>query len=210
MKRRLLLTVIVVAAVCTIIAPALMPPTGAQQPRLPGSAPAGNPKDRMVEDKIRSDEIERVRRDAARTEQTPQPVKNFPQIKEDFERMQIINSDVLQAGALVAVPDYGRLAEAASEIKKRAARLKSGIFPAGTEKASTAHDKETTQPRDLKALLAALDDALAAFVHNPLFTNLRVVDAEDSANARRDIESVIKLSARIRKEATKLAENTRR
>lgn len=206
MQRRLLLTVIV--AISSVL---LLHTAAAQQPRQPGSAPPRNPRDRMIEDKIRADGIERLRRDAERTQKPEtQPVKNFPQIKEDFERMQIINSDVLQAGAGAAAPDYRRLAEAAAEIKKRAARLKSGIFPADTGKASSAHDKETKEPRDLKALLSALDDAIAGFVHSPLFTNLRVVDAEDSANARRDIETVIKLSDRIRKEATKLEENKRR
>ena len=53
-------------------------------------------------------------------------------------------------------------------------------------------------------MLAALDKAIHSFVSNPMFTNLNVVNAQKSVQARRDLEQVIKLSTRLRKEADKL------
>jgi hypothetical protein len=187
------------AAIVALIA-ALSSGVAAAPQRLPGTAPTGSPRDRTIEDKIRSDEIERVKRDSEKPDART-PDTRFPQIKEDFERIQIINTDILQAHAPDAAPDYKRIAAAASEIRKRAARLKSEMFPVEEERQATDKGKETEEQRELKSLLSALDDAIASFVHNPLFTNLQVVDAHHSTVARRDLERVIKLSARIRKEA---------
>ncbi|HEX8181275.1 MAG TPA: hypothetical protein VF525_17165 [Pyrinomonadaceae bacterium] len=173
-----------------------------------GGISTGSPKDKAIEDKIRSDEIERIKRDAEKPDQRTDP--QFPLIKQDFERIQIINNEVLQADAppTPAASDYARIAAAASEIKKRAARLKANLFPAGV--AADSKEKEAAQqaaqttvaaPEDLRSLLAELDSAIAGFVTNPMFQNLRVVNTQSSAQAGRDLERVIKLSGKLRQAA---------
>lgn len=158
--------------------------------------------------KGRSNEMERVRRDAEkpgkRTDNSPE--EKFPQIKEDFERIQIINSDVLQTGAPGGSTDYTRMSEAAAEIKKRAARLKSNLFPPESEKQSKDKSKEAPPPQqeDLKTLLAALDGAIIGFVNSPIFQNTKVVDPQDSTKARQELEKVIKLSMQVENEAAKM------
>src|SRR5687767_4088184 len=161
----------------------------------------GSPKDRSIEDKYRADEIERVRREAVKPQQRYQ-TKRFPQIKEDFERIQLINSDVLQAITLKAEPDYRRLSEAAAEVKKRATRLRSNLFPSESPFQSKQGDQRPKEPQDLKSLLTELDKAITTFVHNPMFENTRVVNQEDSKKAQEDLEKIIDLSARTRKRAS--------
>jgi hypothetical protein len=170
----------------------------AQTVGTPGGIITGTPKDKSVEEKLRSDEIERVKRDAEKPDRRSDPAQ-FPRIKEDFERIQIINNDVLQSQARGGALDYTRISEAAGEIRKRAARLKSNLFY--SEAVKSPKEKESGGAQDLKSLLTELDVAINAFVTNPMFQNLRVVNSQSSAKARRDLERVIKLSARVRQES---------
>ncbi|MBC7931495.1 MAG: hypothetical protein H7Z38_13105 [Rubrivivax sp.] len=195
MIRRLLLAAVAVVA-ATSLSPAL-----AQGP--PPGGPDKNMKGEMDGVRERSGEIERVKRDAEKPDKKSEkpPDDKFPQIKEDFERIQIINSDVLQA---VGTPDYGRLSEAAEEVRKRAARLKSNLFAPESEKKSKGEVGEARDQPELKSLLSALDDALARFVGSPIFQNTKVVNPQDSAKARLDLDEVIKLSTRVVKEVDKM------
>jgi hypothetical protein len=198
MNKRLLL-----AAVVSFASALLFPAAArAQVGPPPGAIGDKNLRDEADPTRARSVEMERVKRDADKPEDKAAP--SFPQIMEDFERIQIINSDVLQAGAPGSAPDYRRISEAASEIKKRAARLSSNLFPPETEKQSKGKNEEAEEPQDLKSLLSAVDGAIISFVNNPIFQNTKVVNPEDSAKARRDLDKVIKLSTRISKEADKL------
>jgi type IV secretory pathway VirB10-like protein len=91
-----------------------------------------NLRDSSSDVKGRSNEIERVTRDAKKPESRPPenpPAPNFEQIKEDFERIQIINGDVLQAPVPSGGHDYERISESASELNNRATRLRSNLFP---------------------------------------------------------------------------------
>ncbi len=198
MLRRLLLAAVAVVAV-TSLSPALAQP---------GPPPGGPDKDMKGETdsmRGRSSEIERVKREAEKPEKRKaaekSPEDKFPQIKEDFERIQIVNGEVLQA---VGTPDYVRLSEAAGEVSKRAARLKSNLFPPESEKKPKGQAVEEKEQTDLKSLLSALDEALARFVSSPIFQNTKVVNPEDSAKAKQELDEVIKLSTRVLKEADKM------
>jgi hypothetical protein len=126
------------------------------------------------------------------------PAARFPQIKEDFERIQLINSNVLQPIASARGFDYGRISEATGEIKKRATRLKSNLFPSESKIQAKQSEEQTKLRQDLKSLLTELDKAIISFVHNPIFQNTRVVDPQDSERAEKELEKIINLSARTR------------
>ncbi len=192
-------------AAIAAIASLLLSPAAAQLP--PGGLPTGNPRDRATEDRLRSDELERVKRNAELVEDRD-TARRFPSIKEDFEQIQLINNDVLQARA-AAAPDYRQIAAAADEIKQRAGRLKGNLFATAAERHAPAKgpnepQEHATKTQDLRSLLAALDKVIHSFVSNPMFTNLKVLDVERSAEAKRDLEQIIRLSARLNKEADKL------
>lgn len=183
----------------TIVALASAPWSSANAQFPPSGAGTGGRKHKAIEDKYRSDEIERVRREAA----TPKyrPAARFPQIKEDFERIQVVNSDVLQANAVNGGLDYGRVSKAAAEIKKRATRLKSSLFPSESKEHAKQIAQQAKEQQDLKSLLTELDKAITSFVHNPMFENTRVVDPQDAMRAERDLQKIINLCARTRKKA---------
>ncbi|HYE13331.1 MAG TPA: hypothetical protein VD968_02695 [Pyrinomonadaceae bacterium] len=200
MHKRLLLAA-TLAAATTLLSPSAAvsqtqgPPTGAIGDK--------NLRNEADPARTRSNELDRIKRDADKPAEKAAP--SFPQIKEDFERIQLINSEVLQAAPR---PDYKRIADAAAEIKKRASRLSANLFPPEAEKQSKARKgAEAEEPQELKALLAAVDGAIISFVNNPVFQNTKVVNPEDSARARGDLERVVKLSGKLSKEADRLSKS---
>ena len=198
------------ATVVAIIATFSCPVAG-QDHGPPAGGSDRNLRDSSSDLKGRSNEIERVGRDAkkpdsrGRDAETPVsgPAPNFTQIKEDFERIQIINTDVLQVNASSGTPAYERISEAAAEIKSRAIRLKSNLFPSKPGKQSKENEPGV-EDQELKALLVVLDNAIGDFTHSPIFQNTSVVNPQDSTNAQKDLEKVIKLSARIKLEADRI------
>ena len=162
-------------------------------------SPTVSPKDKSIEDKFRSDEIERVRRSVSGATKNDRHSTRFPQIKEDFERIQLINSGVLQANPFEKGLDYRSISKAAAEIKKRATRLKLNLFPSESKAEESQIARQTKEPQDLRSLLTELDKAISNFVHNPIFENTKVVNPEDSMRAERDLERIIKLSAKTKK-----------
>jgi hypothetical protein len=189
MTRQLFLTTIVV------LASALWSSANAQ---LPPGVGTGGRMDKSIEDKYRSDEMERVRREAVKP--VDRPGTHFPQIKEDFERIQLINGD-LRASNSNAGLDHERVKESAAEIRKRATRLKSNLFPSASKEATQQVDPQTEARQDLKFLLSELDKAITNFVHNPMFENTKVVNPQDSSRAERELQKIIYLSGRTRKKA---------
>ena len=190
MSKQLFLTTILT------LASALWSSANAQ---LPVGVGTGGRRDKSIEDKYRSDEMERVRREA----HTPsyRPTNRFPEIKEDFERIQVINGELLDVTNSNAGVDHKRISEAAGEIMKRATRLKSNLFPMVSKDRGNKIAPPSEGREDLKALLAALDRAILDFVHNPIFENTKVVDPKDSTRAERDLQQIISLSNRTRKKA---------
>lgn len=205
MTKRLLLVAVLV------ISPALLSSVLAQDHGPPAGGSDRNLRDSASDVKGRSNEIERIGRDAekpdSRLRDTEKPVNppapNFAQIKEDFERIQIVTSDVLQASASGAKLDYERISKSAAEINERAIRLKSNLFPPKSTKKSKENEPGT-EDQELKALLTLLDNAIGNFTQSPMFQNSKVVNPEDSTNAQKELDAVIKISARIGNEADRL------
>jgi hypothetical protein len=167
--------------------------------QLPVGVGTGGRRDKSIEDKYRSDEMERVRRETATPKYRPEA--RFPKIKEDFERIQIINSELVQLTTSDARLDYERIKEAAAEITKRATRLKSNLFPLASDERRKQIGKQTEARENLKFLLTELDKAIITFVHNPIFENTKVVNPQDSTRAERELQQIIDLGARTRKKA---------
>ena len=190
MSKQLFLTTILT------LASALWSSANAQ---LPAGVGTGGRRDKSIEDKYRSDEMERVRREA----HTPsyRPTTRFPEIKEDFERIQVINGELLEVTNSNSGLNYERISEAAGEIMKRATRLKSNLFPSVSKERGKKIAPQSEAREDLKSLLAALDRAILDFVHNPIFENTKVVNPKDSTRAERDLQQIINLSGRTRKKA---------
>lgn len=195
MNKRLLLAAILLTL------PTLASSAIAQEHGPPAGGSDRNLKESASDIKGRSVEMERVERETKKRDSRPAP--SFAEIKEDFERIQIINGDVLQAKFPNGTPNYERISEAAGEITSRAMRLKSNLFATDSRKQSK-EGKSDTEDRELKSLVKLVDDSIASFTNSPMFQNLKVVTPKDSLTAQKDLEKIIELSGRIKKEADRL------
>ena len=194
-------------AAVLVLTPTVISSAVAQDHGPPAGGSDRNLKDSVSDVKGRSIEMDRVERDAkkadsrARDEKRESPsAANFAQIKEDFERIQIINGDVLQAPGTIAKRDYERISESAAEIQKRATRLNSNLFPPKSKKQSKK-DEASSEDQELKSLLTLLDKSIGSFTQNPMFQNTKVVTPQDSTDAEKDLDAIIKISGRITSEA---------
>lgn len=152
--------------------------------------------------KNRSMELERMVREARGNNASSN--KNnlkFPEIKEDFERIQIVNTNSLQIPSAKENPDYKAIFKAILEIKKRASRLKTNLFPVllkeDIQKESIRKYQEKSMKKEMKALAIEIDNTLFSFVSNNIFQNIKLVDLKDSQKAETDLEKIIALCSVI-------------
>ena len=61
-----------------------------------------------------------------------------------------------------------------------------------------------TTERDFRNALLLLDRTIMSFVSNPLFKNANTIEVQQGASARRDLESVLDLTADLKKSAVRL------
>jgi len=152
-----------------------------------------------------------MEKEAAKPTPERQPALPLEQIAEDFERIQAVNNRMMAAVMRSDSPDYRLVSDSTAEIRKRAARLKSGLSlpePVEKEAGKGTEYKSTETAAQLKAALLRLDRALMSFVKSPVFKNTDVVNAEDGVKARRDLEEVIELSRLINKDAERMSKGS--
>src|SRR5215216_6791290 len=122
------------------------------------------------------------------------------QIKEDYERIQLVNNELAKATSDPAQLDLRLAAESASEIRKRAERLLTNLslpeMPADLERVRMPAEGE----EHLRPSLVMLRRLVERFVRSPLFREVNVIDAQVSTRARRDLEGIVELSGRLRKD----------
>lgn len=160
---------------------------------------------RSLETRTRSIELERIKNEAERDIAAERPTaKKFPEIKEDFEKLQTVNFNSLQTTVLKANPDYKIINKAATEIKKRANRLRKSLFPEDlTAPAKSANNTAENAAHvdlskaDLKQLSILLDNSIYRFVSSNLFQNTNVVNLDDSIKAQNELKEIIKICTLI-------------
>jgi hypothetical protein len=165
-----------------------------------------NARDQFSDVKNRSVEMERVKRQANKRTASDNSTAKFPEIKEDFEQIQKINSDVLQITHVKMPINYVAVLRSVSEINNRAVRLKSNLFASEPKSKKEAKNKQSSdfEMQDIKLLLNALDKSINDFVHSSIFQNINLVNSTDSLAAQNDLESVIKISSSIKEKARKI------
>lgn len=159
-----------------------------------------NARDKFFDIKNRSIDMERTKREANKRTVSESFTLKFPEIKEDFERIQKINDDLLRLTVAETPANYPTVLKFVSEINRRAVRLRSNLFPAEPERKKEAKNKQpmSDESPDVKTLLAALDESINSFVHSSLFQNKNIVNTADSLKAQKDLETVIKLSGAVK------------
>lgn len=139
-------------------------------------------------------------------------VSALPQIKEDFERIQFINREMMKSVFAANLVDYQQILKTSAEIKKRATRLKANLaYPEPVVREGTRKTMPVPDEEDIKLLLAHLDKSLISFVTNPLFQlQQEVVDSRLAVKATGNLMEVIDFSDKVRKQAERLAREARR
>lgn len=170
-------------------------------------------RERMARDAAESDEremmlelIERYHRLGARRD----PQLAFAQIREDFVRLQVVNNNLAKAVAGAGQLDFKLVAKSASEIKRRAERLKDNLaLPEAAENEKIPASVSPASAEQLRTALSRLDGIVLRFANNLHAKGVRRFDAEASIRLRRDLEAIASLSERVRKSSEKLGEASR-
>ena len=148
-------------------------------------------------------ELERMK--ARRPKKTAEEQMAYQEIKEDFEQLQLSNHALLsEAGPAL---NYEQIRKEASEIRKRAARLKSNLTLPQPEKDASLKEGGEAAAGDLKLMIEALDALVKEFVWSPIFQRPNVVDIEEATKASKSLEGIIRMSERLHKRAEVLAQN---
>jgi hypothetical protein len=169
-------------------------------PTFPKPATRDNPTTNPAEFNGRNENItllERGKDEAQRQQLVMQ------QMNEDFEKIQSSDRDVLSAVSTTDALDFKRIIDGLTDINKRAVRLKKNMaLPAGKPE----KDKEKTAQADagdLRPALVSLNSLITSFVTSPIFKKDSTVDNTVLAKARRDLDGIVDLSDKIRKNVEK-------
>ena len=127
------------------------------------------------------------------------------QTAEDFDRILTLHNEIARAITSDKDLDYHFVSDATAEIKKRASRVQSSLALRLSPDESVDLEKApAVQEQPVKDELIKLCHQIRSFVTNPSIANPTTVNAEQMTKARKDLETVIQLSARIKKDADKL------
>jgi hypothetical protein len=134
-------------------------------------------------------------------------VSLFPQIKEDFKLIQVVNNNMMEILFVKKSADYKLISDSIEEINKRAKRLeKNLVLPEGDRQKNLKYQPASGLVQ-LKVSLLSLDRLVMSFVKNPLFNSPGVINPELAQTARRDLEGIIKFSDAIKKDAAKISKS---
>jgi hypothetical protein len=175
------------------------------QARYPG--PEAREKNRSLDEYDRT--LNRMKNDAKAA--TERRRNLFPQINEDFQRIQVIHNEIVRMLQPNKELNYDRLADLTADMKKRSARLRENLALPEPEKtdAQPPHT-EAIDEAHIKKTIADLHDVVVSFVANPIFKNLGVVDTKTVDSAGKDLDNLIDLSDLIKKEAKTLGKSAKK
>lgn len=127
------------------------------------------------------------------------------QIFEDFERVQVVNKEMIQASSNLDNNAYKRISSLADEMNKRAKRLKTNLNIPDLENDNKEPERSAEMDAShLRTSVQTLNTSVKSFVNSPVFTNPKVTTVGHLQNLRRDITAVIDLSRTVKKAAAKL------
>ena len=134
----------------------------------------------------------------------------FPQINEDFQRIQMIHNEIVRMLQPDKGLNYDRLADLTGDMKKRGTRLRENLaLPEPDKNETQSPHTEAIDEAHIKKTIADLHDLIVSFVANPIFKNLGVVDAKVVDAASANLDGIIDLSEEIKREAKLLGKSAK-
>ena len=126
------------------------------------------------------------------------------QINEDFEKIQLVSREMVKTVLAADALDVKMVQKSSEEIRTLASRLKTNLVLPESEVVETL-PQFAPEPEGVKAAVTHLHRKVRSFVRNPVFqSSSQVVDAQLSAQARSDLETIIELCRNLKKNAAKL------
>jgi hypothetical protein len=158
--------------------------------------------------RMRSITLDRFKREARKktSEQLgPAAVNNFLEIKEDFEKIQMLESDIVRVYTTGKQIEYSKIAGFSAAINQSAARLKTNFLAAQKADRKKSPERpnapEKALPNGVEPLIIELDNAIGAFVGNRIFLDPPKSKLRDREQAEVDLDRIIRLSAALREAA---------
>ena len=145
-------------------------------------------------------DINRMKNDARAARERRQSL--FPQINEDFQRVQVIHNELVRMLQSDKGLDYGRLSDLSGDLKKRGARLRENlVLPQADQTSQPTKRPDVIDEQQVRKDIVALHDLVVSFIGSPLFKNLGVIDAKVIDQATDSLDKIIDLSDELKKEA---------
>jgi hypothetical protein len=194
-----------------VFAGALVLPICGQLPLSEGPTKerAQNDADRDLEERVAYQRMLATIAEKQRKKRDPKLA--LAELQEDFKSIQAANLEMVRALSKGGNLDFKFAADSASEIKKRAARLKTNL-------ALPAPEKEVKPPApagdlnldQLKRSMLNLGKLVYGFVKSPFFKELDVVNTEEAVKVRDMLDEIMELSENIKKSSENLNKTTRK
>lgn len=151
--------------------------------------------------RVRENEMERSRK--------RDPNEVMAEVNEDLRQLNQLNDAIAMH---TATPNqafnYDSVVGRAVEIKKRSIRLRTDLALSKADSKEKLLDFNDAEKGELQPALASLNQLLESFLHNPIFSDAGEIDMQLAAKARRDLESIIVLSEKVRKNAEKRSKSS--
>jgi hypothetical protein len=172
----------------------------AQRSNSPSSRPSGLSSSRDMQE--RSLRMEHMA-DGLNKEKRNDPKLEAKQIREDFVRIQELNIQLLEAASKAPPIKIEMVVKVAQEVSERAQRLQSNLLlPEPSEQKDK--DDANASSDDVILQIKSLDERITAFVTNPMFRSLQVIDQKLAKDANAELERVIDASRALQRNADKL------
>jgi hypothetical protein len=127
------------------------------------------------------------------------------QVAQDFSRILILHNEIARAISGANRLDYAFVADATTEIRKRAIRLQDTLQLKPEVSEQTTEKPIALSDAQVKDGLVALCAQIKGFVTNPVIENPGTVNVEQLNKARQHLQSVVELSFKIKKASEKLS-----
>ena len=177
------------------------------------SSPPGPPpvESRVNTDRIRQQEMSSLEwqlRNFGHEKDAPKDRRQIDalmkQTEEDFTRILTLHNEFARLLAAAKPIEYNFISDASAEIRKRATRLQSTLaLHQLPEETPVLEKSDELNDAQMKDELVRMCRQIRSFVTNPVIENPSTVDAKQLSNARRDLESLIQLSAHLKREASR-------
>ena len=122
------------------------------------------------------------------------------QTEEDFNRILTLHNEIARALTSKEDLNYQFVSDATAEINKRASRVQHSLaLGVSDEEAREIGKSKDDEP--IKDSLIKLCNQIRSFVTNPSIENPNTINVDQMKKARHDLESLIQLSGRIKRDA---------